>query len=146
LKIDREYKYQVKAIMVVDGKEVVKKQLVSLTPGVDRTIKFNFEEARTVVAKPVIKSEPVVTKLALRVPANATVKLCGNETKHTGTLRTFETKSLKPGKIWKGYKVEVEFDRDGKTVTEERSLDMIGGKVHSLAIGIETATDQIASN
>ena len=146
LALDTEYKYRVKAVLVVDGEEVEKTQLVSLTPGADRTIKFEFDSARTTVAKLEVKSSPVVTKLALRVPANATVKLCGNKTKHKGANRTFETNTLKPGKVWKDYKVEVEFQRDGKTVTEERSLDMIGGQTHSLAIGIETSGDQIASN
>lgn len=134
--VDQELNYRVKAVVVRDGKELVRTKRVTMRPGQNETVKFEFDQPVQVAS--------VVTKLALRVPANAKVTLCGSPTKHTGVARTFETQSLATGQIWQGYKVEVEFERGGQTVTEERLIDMVGGQSHSLAIGFDTTSDRVA--
>lgn len=120
---DRDYKYQVKAILVRDGKPRVRTKLVTMRPGLDKTIRLDFEK-------------PLTTTLSLSVPENARVKLCGNQTNASGPTRTFATQSLQDGKVWKDYQVSVEFERDGKTHLEERSIDMVAGETYTLAIGV----------
>ncbi len=145
LATNREYQYRVKAVLIRDGNEVVRSELVTMKPGLDKTVRFDFAGSSTQTVAKVETDAPVVTKLALKVPANAKVVLCGNQTNRMGTVRTFETESLKPGKVWKGYKVEVEFQRDGKMVKEERLLDMVGGQSYAMAIGVDESKDQVAA-
>lgn len=130
---DRDYEYQVKAVLVRDGNEQVRTQLVTMRPGLDKTVRFDFRK-------------PLTTTLSLSVPENARVKLCGNQTNASGPTRTFATQSLQDGKVWKDYKVSVEFERDGKTHLEERSIDMVAGETYTLVIGVgETKPAQIAA-
>ena len=102
-----------------------------MRPGVDQTVKLDFEDT--------------VTTLALKVPANAKVKLCGKPTEQTGTFRSFSTSSLSDGKTWKSYKVSVEYSVNGKKRVEERTLDLQAGQKHELAIGIDVTDSQIAA-
>ena len=127
----RDYKYQVKAIVVRDGKKIVRSKMVSMRPGVDQTVKLDFEDT--------------VTTLALKVPAGAKVKLCGKPTEQTGTHRSYTTSSLPEGKTWKSYKVSVEYAVDGKKRVEERTLDLKAGQKHELAIGTEVTDSRIAA-
>ena len=140
LELGQEYKYQVKVVLVRNGKELVQTRLVTMRSGLDETVRFDFET--------VAESEELpapLTTLALKVPADAKVTLCGNETNRLGTNRTFTTNSLKPGKVWNDYQVVVEFERDGSVVKEERTLDMVAGETYSLAIGVEKSnSDSIA--
>lgn len=127
----RDYKYQVKAIVMRDGKEIVRSKMVSMRPGVDQTVKLDFEDT--------------VTTLALRVPADAKVKLCGKLTEQTGNFRSFTTSNLSEGKTWKSYTVSVEYAVGGKKCVEERTLDLQAGQRHELAIGIDVTDSQIAA-
>ena len=128
---DRDYKYQVEAVLVRNGKKIVRTKLVNLRPGHDQTVSINFEEP--------------VTTLALSVPENAKVKLCGNETSIQGSLRYFATKRLEEGEVWKDYKVEVQYESNGETKTEERVVTLTAGEVFRLAIGVDEAQDQVAA-
>lgn len=139
LKLGQEYKYRVKAVLVRDGKELVQTRLVTMKPGLDETVQFEFD---TVDAE---ELPAPLTTLALNVPANAKVTLCGNETTHRGENRTFITTSLKRGKVWKDYHVAVEFERDGKLLKEERTLNMVAGETYRLSIGIDgSKPDRVA--
>ena len=131
LQEDRDYKYQVKAIVMRNGKEIVRTKMVTMRPGIDQTVKLDFEDT--------------VTTLALRVPDDAKVKLCGKPTQQSGSLRSYTTNSLAAGKTWKSYKVSVQYVVDGKTRVEERTLDLTAGEKHELAIGVDIADAQIAS-
>ena len=123
LKKNKDYKYQVKAIVVRDGKQTVRTKMVTMRSGVDQTVKLDFDNT--------------VTTLALRVPVDAKVKLCGKTTQQTGALRSYKTNSLAKGKTWKSYKVSVEYVVDGKKRVVERTLDLKAGQQHELAIGID---------
>ncbi len=128
---NRDYKYQVKAIVTRNGKETERTKIVTMRPGVDQTVTLDFEDT--------------VTTLALNVPADAKVKLCGKPTEQTGTFRSYTTSNLSVGKTWKSYKVSVEYVVDGKRRVEERTLDLKAGQQHELAIGVNTAGSQIAA-
>ncbi len=128
---DRDYKYQVEAVLVRNGKKIVRTKLVNLRRGHDQTVSINFEEP--------------VTALALSVPKNAKVKLCGNETSTQGSLRYFATKRLEEGEVWKDYKVEVQYESNGETKTEERVVTLTAGEVFRLAIGVDEVQDQVAA-
>ena len=128
---DRDYQYRVKAVLVRNGKELVRTKMVKLRSGLDQTVRFNFEEP--------------VTTLALTVPENAKVKLCGSETTSQGRNRYFATKRLEEGEIWKDYKVQVEYELDGQTKTEERVVSLTAGETYRLAIGVEDRSDRVAS-
>jgi uncharacterized protein (TIGR03000 family) len=133
LKVDRDYKYQIKAVLVRDGKELVRTKLVKMRPGINKTVDFNFDE-------------PVMTTLALEVPADAKVKICGKEMSTTGPVRSYTTRLLKDGEVWNDYKVTVEYQRDGKPHVEERTIDLLAGDLHRMSIGVDSKIkDQIAS-
>ena len=103
--------------------------------------------ARTgVVHDRVVSSAPAVkTRLTLHVPAEAKVTLAGVETKQTGEVRQFATSRLVSGQIWDDYKVVIELNRDGKTVREERTLQLTGGQDQELAVNFDSdSTQQVA--
>ena len=130
---DRDYKYQVKAILVRDGKELVRTKLVTMRPGLTETVNFDFEAS-------------VLTTLALAVPADAKVKICGKEMSTVGPIRSFTTSRLKDGEIWNDYKVTVEYQLNGKPHVEERTIDLLAGELRRLSIGVDSSNrDQIAS-
>ena len=96
-------------------------KLVTLAPGKNATVEFDFQS-------------PVVTRLDIRVPDEAIVRICGKEMKlRNGPLRTFETTSLDLGQSWKDYEVEVEFEADGEKKLVKRKLDIEAGKSHQLS-------------
>ncbi len=90
----------------------------------------------TIAARPSVK-----TKLTLHVPAEAKVTLAGAETKQTGEVRTYATEGLKPGQHWDGYTVRVELEQNGKTLVEEKTLNIEGGKDYELSF--EMAGDSL---
>ncbi len=128
---DQDYEYEVKAILVEDGKQKVRTELVSIRSGINKTVKFDF-------------SEPV-TSLAIRVPTDAKVSICGQEMKQTGSLRNFTTNRLKSGKVWKDYQVRVEYSVNGKKQVEEKTLDLRAGESYELSIGAASSPELIAS-
>ena len=82
------------------------------------------------------------TRLTLHVPADAKVTLAGVETKQTGEVREFATSKLAAGQSWGEYKVVVETTRDGKTLVEERTINLIGGQDQDLAVNFENDSNQ----
>ena len=131
LRENRDYKYEVKAIVMRGGKKTIRTKMVTMRPGVDQTVKLDFDDT--------------VTTLALKVPVDAKVELCGKPTHQTGVHRSYTTSSLPEGKTWKSYKVSVEYVVDGKKRVEERTLDLQAGQQHELAIGIDPADSQVAA-
>lgn len=82
----------------------------------------------------------VKTQLTLRVPADAKVTLAGVATKRSGEVRQFSTSRLTEGQAWQNYQVVVEMDRNGKTLREERTITLVGGKAQELSIGVGDTT------
>jgi uncharacterized protein (TIGR03000 family) len=109
-----------------------------------------------VVVDRVVSSRPVTTfvaastpevktRLTLHVPAEAKVTLAGVETKQSGEVRQFATSKLASGQTWDDYKVVIELNRDGKTVREERTIQLTGGQDQELAVNFDgDSTQQVA--
>lgn len=126
LEFGKEHRYSVKAVINRNGTEIVKTKLIKLTPGEKETIQFDFESMAPL-------KTAIATTLRLEVPANAIVTLCGSQTQKSGKLRTFTTNRLPSGETWKDYKIQVKFERDGKTITQEKTVDLFAGKSHSFS-------------
>ena len=110
----QKYDFDVKAVIEREGREIALEERVALLAGRDSHVNFDFER-------------PVLTQLTLKVPQNAKVELCGNQTKATGNVRHFKTR-LEPGKVWNDYKISVSYDVDGETVNQNRTISIKAGK------------------
>ncbi len=116
------YSYEVR---VVDGGQAVTK-VASLTAGQTLNLSFDLQENAD--------SRTVVT---LDVPNDAKVKLAGSAMKQTGSHRVFATDRLSPGESWDDYVVQVTIERDGRTLTQQRKLNVRGGESYELTFDFE---------
>ncbi|MDA7858544.1 TIGR03000 domain-containing protein [Mariniblastus sp.] len=140
LEFGKEHRYSVKAVINRNGIETIKTKLVKLIPGEDETIRFDFDSHAPL-------KTTIATTLRLEVPADAIVTLCGSQTQKSGKLRTFTTNRLPSGETWKDYKIQVQFERDGKTMTQEKTVDLFAGKSHSFTfLGDDSLTSQFVKN
>lgn len=115
LKTDKEYPFHIRAEVKRNGKTISLNRSVVMRGGDSRVVKFDFKK-------------PVMTQLTVKVPEDATVKLCGNSTGAKGSVRNFKTKMM-PGKTWDDYTVEVSREVNGETLTQRRSVKIeAGGK------------------
>ena len=115
LKTSKEYPFHVRAEVKQNGKTVSLNRSVVLRGGDSRLVNFDF-------------AKPVMTQLTVKVPEDATVKLCGNDTAAKGTVRNFKTRMM-PGKTWDSYSIEVSREVDGEVLTQRRSVKIeAGGK------------------
>jgi uncharacterized protein (TIGR03000 family) len=83
------------------------------------------------------------TTVKVLVPADAKVYLAGNETSSTGDAREFTTTKLAAGQSWDNYTVRVTVDRDGKTLTREKTITLRAGDDQELSFDFDTP--QVAS-
>ncbi len=79
---------------------------------------------------------PVKTTLTVSVPADAKITLAGIETKQTGEVREFATDKLAAGQTWSNYTVRVEVTRDGKTMSQDRTIMLSGGQSQELSFDL----------
>lgn len=122
----QEYSYEIKAELDRDGAAVQETKLVKVRAG--ETIQVAFELNSD--AAP----ETVVT---VNVPEDAKVYLAGNETKGEGSVRIFRTNKLAKGAKWAGYTVQASVERNGKTITRERTLDLQAGDSRTLTFDFD---------
>ena len=115
----RVYKYKVKAVLERDGKQLVRSKLISLRAGRLKETVLDFDA-------------PAKTVLALNVPKDASVKLCGKTTSLDGTKRRFTTTRLTDGEVCEGYSVEVSYRVDGELVKQVRKIDLAAGDFRTL--------------
>jgi uncharacterized protein (TIGR03000 family) len=115
------YTYEVKAEVVRDGKTVEQVKTINLRAGQTAELAFDFPAA-----------DAVETALTVNVPADAKVYLAGNPTNAKGEKRVFRTTGLSSGKAWDSYVVRVEFEQDGETVTQERTISLKAGQSQEL--------------
>ena len=111
------YKYEVTATVDRgDGEKVERTQFATLRAGQAAHLDFDFS-----------KSEPVETRLTLRVPENASVFLSGMKSQSTGTVREFATNKIEAGQKWSDYHVVVTVEQDGQKLTKEQDISLAGG-------------------
>ena len=135
LKSGKSYSYQVKAVVERDGQELVRSRLVRIETGTSQLVEFDF-------------TRPQVTKLVLKVPADAEVLLDGQKTKATGNVRVFSTGKLTNEQSWKDYQVEVRYQVAGKQVVRKQTLTLTAGATEVLEFGTgsQVSGEQVASN
>lgn len=117
----KAYLYRVKAVLEKDGRQIVRTKMVSMEPGKNREVRFDF-------------SQPPVTTLVLKVPADAEVLLDGNKTDAQGEVRTFSTRKLDNEEAWENYEIKVRYFKDGQEVVKTQSLDLVAGATKVVAI------------
>jgi uncharacterized protein (TIGR03000 family) len=80
------------------------------------------------VATPAVATPPVdnTAHLTVTVPANAKVWFDGTATKSTGTVRSFRSPSLTPGRRY-GYTVRARWDDHGHEVTQTQRIQVTAG-------------------
>jgi len=135
----RTYAYDVRVEFERNGEKVVENRVVRLHAGQTQTLSFGEGEQ---VAK---EAEPAKTQVTLHVPADAKVTLAGAETRQTGEARTYVTTNLADGQQWDGYVVRVTLDRDGQTLTEEKTLSIVGGQSYELSFDFADDAAKVAS-
>lgn len=133
LNAGNRYAYEVKVEMIRDGQTVTENKSVTLGPGEQVNLAFNFDSKEAPVA-----AEKAKTKLTLHVPADAKVFLAGRETSSTGEVREFTTSKLAPGAEWNEYTVKVVANIDGQEIVREKTISLIGGQDRDLTIDLGT--------
>ena len=126
----RVYKYKVKAVVERDGKQLVRSKLISLRAGRLKETMLDFDA-------------PATTVLALNVPKDASVKLCGKAMKLDGTKRRFSTTRITDGEVCEGYSVEVSYRVDGELVKQVRKIDLAAGDFRTLTFN-RKVTEKVA--
>ena len=122
-----DYTYQVRAEIMRDGQKIVRSRVVNLRAGQRAEVDFDFASAE----------QQAETTLTVYVPEDAEVFLAGAPTKSKGKVRQFRTARLAPGESWKDYTVKVTLDRQGKPVTQERTITLVGGKAQELSFSFD---------
>jgi len=82
--------------------------------------------------------------LTVKVPADAKVFVNDRETTSTGTDREYVSHDLRSGARY-NYNVRAEFERDGKTVVENRAIQLSAGQTAALDFN-DAASVQTADN
>ena len=86
---------------------------------------------------------PDAALLTVHVPADAKVYVNDRLTKSTGVLRQFVSRGLAAGSQYK-YEVRVELPRGGQTLTETRTITLVGGGDGTLAFNFSDDDNQVA--
>jgi uncharacterized protein (TIGR03000 family) len=123
----RQYTYEFKAEVNVNGKTVSDTQVVRLTAGEQTQVAFNLTQPAEQNA-----AKSTKTKLTLNVPADAKVFLAGQETKSTGERREFVSTKVTEGGKWDSYTVRVVANVDGKDVEKEQTVRLVPGEDQEL--------------
>jgi uncharacterized protein (TIGR03000 family) len=117
----KTYTYEVRVEANRDGQMVVQSETVQLRAGETQSLAFNLNQPRA-----------VETSLTLHVPQDARVVLAGDATTATGSVRTYKTTTLSPGQAWSDYSIQVSVVRNGQTVTQEKTISLVGGRQESV--------------
>ncbi|QDV71439.1 hypothetical protein Poly24_51750 [Rosistilla carotiformis] len=136
------YSYDVRIEHTVNGQLVSESKVVRLHGGETRSLVYSAPavEAPAYVAAPETESDAVETVLTVNVPADAKVTLAGNATDADGTTRTFRTKQLQAGQVWSDYTVSVAIQRNGRTLTEEKTISLSAGSSPELTFDFADET------
>ncbi|HWA99836.1 MAG TPA: TIGR03000 domain-containing protein [Pirellulales bacterium] len=140
----QQYSYELVAEVKVGDRRVQRSQLVTVTAGERKAVRFDFDDSRAVAAgQSSVEPLPVAQRstsaramLTLHVPAKARVYVDGQLTKAAGTTRVFGTTvpTHVPGAAH--YEVRVEFEQNGRTQVREESVSLFAGTNRQLTIGL----------
>ena len=128
-----KYTYEVRAEAIRDGQKIEETKIITLKAGENQLVSFDNLQA----------AKSAETTLTLKVPAEAKVSLGGNPTIGSGTERRFRTSKLAGDKEWSNYTVQVSIDRNGRTLTQEKSINLKAGDDQTLSFDFND--DQVAS-
>jgi len=117
-----QYTYRVRVLVHRDGKVLSDTQIVRVAAGDTANLAFDFDT----------QSSPGPTTLTVHVPDDADVTLEGRDTEATGSVRRFTTTKLARGAEWNDYSVVVALQRDGRTETRQKTVNLIGGESREL--------------
>ena len=77
--------------------------------------------------------------IVVRLPAQATLTIDGQQTQQRSDTRTFTSPPLEPGKVYT-YTLRAEMDRDGHTVRDTKTIDVRAGQRSEVTIRLDNAT------
>jgi uncharacterized protein (TIGR03000 family) len=83
--------------------------------------------------------------LSVKVPAEAKVFVNDRLTSSVGADREYISRDLQPGAHY-NYDVRAEFVRDGQTVTESKTIQLVAGQTANLDFSFAEANAQTAAN
>ena len=129
------YAYQIRVELDRDGDTLVDTKSLELAAGDTRNLEFAFADDNS---DDQIAAADARTTLVVHVPGDAKVFLAGQETRSTGTVREFATTALVGGQGWTEYPVVVKLDRDGETLTEERTVTLTSGESKEIHFDFDT--------
>lgn len=127
-----DYTYEVVAEGLRNGQPVRETKTVTVRAGDTKALAFNFAPANS-----------VATSLTVHVPEDATVTLAGNRTAAKGAVRTYTTTALANGKTWNGYVVRATVQREGRTLTDEKIVNLAAGQ--SLTVEFDFDAPRLAN-
>jgi uncharacterized protein (TIGR03000 family) len=132
----RQYTYELRAELDINGQTVTDTQVVQLTAGEQTQVAFNLaQKAEQNV------SRSTRTKLTLNVPADAKVYLAGQETKSTGERREFISSKVTEGGKWDSYTIRVVASVNGVSQEKEQTIKLIPGEDQELTISFDAPSD-----
>jgi uncharacterized protein (TIGR03000 family) len=125
--MDRDYYYTIKAEADRNGRTLTQSHRVPVHAGQVSRVDFGDLTSADAV-KVTREAAPAPARITVRLPEKASLYvddvLCPQ--KDTAE-RSFETPTLDPGKTYH-YTLRVELVRDGRTLKEDRRIDMKAGK------------------
>lgn len=127
LEMDRDYYYTIKAEADRDGRALTQTKRVLVRAG--QVSRVDFGDLTSAEAVKVTReASPAPARITVRLPEKADLYvddvLCPQK---DSAERSFETPTLEPGRTYH-YALRVELVRDGRTVKEDRRIDMRAGK------------------
>jgi uncharacterized protein (TIGR03000 family) len=125
LRNDVGYVYEVRAEWTRDGETLQQTKVVRLESGAAEHLAFDFTEAAE-------------TTLTINVPEDARVTLAGHEINGAGAVRVFTTDRLSAGQTWSDYAVEASVVRDGRTLSQSKSITLRAGEAQTVSFDFET--------
>jgi uncharacterized protein (TIGR03000 family) len=136
LSAGRQYTYELRAELDVNGQTVSDTQVVQLTAGERTQVAFNLSQKAEQNA-----AKSTRTKLTLNVPADAKVYLAGQETRSTGERREFVSSKVSGGGKWDSYTVRVVANINGQQQEKEQTIKLIPGEDQELTIGFDASSE-----
>jgi len=126
-----QYTYELRVVTQRNGRPATETRTVRLRAGHASQLAFT-DTARD-----------VETMLTLHVPRDAKVYLAGQPMRGSGSVRTFRTRRLAAGDVWKDYAIQVTVQQNGRMLAKEKTIALAGGQQREMTF--EFSLDRLAS-